>query len=65
VPVLQHDPTRAEDLDTNAEDHIADETRYACLSRPLIAAPPRAVSGRLRDGYSAGRSPESSNWKTM
>jgi hypothetical protein len=41
VPVLQHDPARAEDLDTAAEDHIADETRYACLSRPLIAkAPP-------------------------
>ena len=40
VPVLQHDPNRAEDLDTTAEDHVADETRYACLSRPLIATPP-------------------------
>jgi hypothetical protein len=40
VPVLQHDPERLEDLDTNAEDHIADETRYACLSRPLPAPPP-------------------------
>jgi hypothetical protein len=38
VPVLQHDPIKAEDLDTRAEDHIADETRYACLSR-LLAAP--------------------------
>lgn len=37
VPVLQHDPTRVEDLDTDAEDHIADETRYACVSRPWIA----------------------------
>ena len=44
VPVLQHDPERLEDLDTNAEDHIADETRYACLSRPLIA--PRPGPGR-------------------
>ena len=40
VPVLQHDPHRLEDLDTAAEDHIADETRYACLSRPMIAKPP-------------------------
>jgi hypothetical protein len=41
VPVLQHDPARLEDLDTAAEDHVADETRYACLSRPLLApAPP-------------------------
>jgi hypothetical protein len=41
VPVLQHDAARLEDLDTGAEDHVADETRYACLSRPLIARPPK------------------------
>ena len=40
VPMLGHDPGRPEDLDTHAEDHIADETRYACLARPLIAGPP-------------------------
>ena len=40
VPVLQHDAMRPEDLDTGAEDHIADEARYACLSRPLIARRP-------------------------
>ena len=34
IPVLQHDPDRAEDLDTDAEDHAADEWRYACSSRP-------------------------------
>jgi len=34
IPVLQHDPDRAEDLDTNTEDHAADEWRYACMSRP-------------------------------
>lgn len=36
IPALQHDPDRPEDLDTNAEDHAADETRYACMSRPWI-----------------------------
>lgn len=34
IPALQHDPDRPEDLDTTAEDHAADETRYACMSRP-------------------------------
>ncbi|UXS09210.1 terminase [Agrobacterium tumefaciens] len=36
VPLLQHDPNRAEDLDTTSEDHIADEVRYACMSRPYV-----------------------------
>ena len=34
IPALQHDPNRAEDLDTHANDHCADTTRYACMSRP-------------------------------
>ncbi len=36
VPVLQHDPLRPEDLDTEGEDHAADEARYACMSRPYL-----------------------------
>lgn len=36
IPVLQHDPHRAEDLNTHSEDHCADEWRYACMSRPWI-----------------------------
>lgn len=34
LPVLQHDETDPEDIDTEAEDHAADEIRYACMSRP-------------------------------
>ena len=34
IPNLPHDPHKAEDLDTSAEDHAADEWRYACMSRP-------------------------------
>jgi hypothetical protein len=34
VPALQHDEKRPEDLDTDGEDHIADEARYMCMSRP-------------------------------
>jgi len=40
IPVLQHDPKRAEDLDTDAEDHAADDCRYACMSRPWVKQPP-------------------------
>ena len=34
IPTLQIDETDPEDLDTEGEDHAADETRYACMSRP-------------------------------
>jgi hypothetical protein len=37
IPVLQHDSHNMEDLDTRAEDHCADEWRYACMSRPWEA----------------------------
>lgn len=49
LPILQHDPDRAEDLDTHQEDHAADELRYAVMSRPwiptpkLIDPPPRTI----------------------
>lgn len=36
IPALQHDEAKPEDLDTSAEDHAADMTRYACMSRPWI-----------------------------
>jgi hypothetical protein len=42
IPALQHDLDKPEDLDTDGEDHAADEWRYACMSRPyqpMRAAP--------------------------
>jgi len=33
-PANVHDPHRPEDLNTNGEDHNADEARYAVMSRP-------------------------------
>ena len=35
VPLLQFSKTVPEDLDTGQEDHVADEWRYACMSRPV------------------------------
>ena len=35
IPTLIYDEHRAEDLDTKMEDHVADEWRYFCMSRPV------------------------------
>ena len=35
IPTLRYDSSRAEDLDTEGEDHVADETRYFLMSRPI------------------------------
>jgi hypothetical protein len=51
VPTLQHDENNPEDLDTDGEDHIADEFRYACMSRPwrpkMIQPPGQLVLPKL------------------
>lgn len=41
VPALQHDDTKAEDVDTDGEDHAGDEGRYACMSRPYTKSLPK------------------------
>jgi PBSX family phage terminase large subunit len=35
IPTLLYDEHKVEDLDTEGEDHVADETRYFCMSRPI------------------------------
>lgn len=35
VPILQYDEHKPEDLDTDGEDHVADEWRYFLMSRPI------------------------------
>lgn len=39
IPTLQYDAHDVEDLDTDGEDHIADETRYFCMTQPLNPMP--------------------------
>lgn len=38
MPLLQYDEHKPEDLDTDGEDHVADEVRYFCMSRPIKPA---------------------------
>lgn len=40
IPTLQHDEDKPEDLDTEAEDHAADDWRYAVMSRPWVKTAP-------------------------
>jgi len=43
IPSLCYSATDPEDLDTEGEDHIADESRYMCMARPIA---PRAEPGK-------------------
>ena len=35
MPTLQYSKNKPEDLDTDGEDHVADEVRYLCMARPI------------------------------
>ena len=35
MPLMMYSETHPEDLDTTLEDHVADEVRYMCMSRPV------------------------------
>ena len=50
MPLLRYDEQQPEDLDTSLEDHVADEVRYFCMSRPVTPRPaPAAPAARLFD----------------
>ena len=42
VPALLYDDVKPEDIDTDLEDHIADECRYVCMARPINPVPVEA-----------------------
>jgi hypothetical protein len=62
IPALQHDQNKAEDLDTNSEDHAADEWRYFCMSRPYRYKKPIAEVIKM-DAWGRKRKIDN-NWKT-
>jgi PBSX family phage terminase large subunit len=35
IPLMMYSEKRPEDIDTDLEDHVADEVRYMCMSRPI------------------------------
>lgn len=60
IPMMQHDKDKLEDIDTEMEDHAADEWRYACMSRPWNRPEDEAQDND--DDYFSER--ESDSWKT-
>lgn len=63
LPALQHDDTRPEDVDTDSEDHAADEWRYACMSRPYMPAIPEEKSKDPLDDYIYEDDEADESWK--
>ena len=53
LPMLQHDRIKAEDVDSDGEDHAGDETRYACMSRPYMSRAVKKVEPRFLDQMTA------------
>lgn len=45
VPALMHDENKLEDVDSRMEDHAGDDSRYACMGRPVSRVPkPRQLA---------------------
>ncbi len=40
IPLMMYDPVKPEDLNTKLEDHVADDWRYMCMSRPIAPMRP-------------------------
>lgn len=64
IPAMQHDADRPEDIDTNTEDHAADDSRYACMSRPWAKSQPREEK-QNRSGYALYQQrADTDDWRT-
>jgi hypothetical protein len=63
IPALQHDVAKMEDVNTEGEDHAADEWRYACMSRPF--SPMKKVETKaVKIGYTTRAAPGPGDWIT-
>lgn len=62
IPALQHDSVKAEDVDSDGEDHAPDETRYACMSRPWTTDKLSPAAANKHD-YGPDDDKEEDNWK--
>jgi hypothetical protein len=65
IPALQHDDTKPEDLDSDMEDHAADEWRYGCMSRPYARAIDTNTKPKNRSGFSSMKSQSAGSLKVL
>lgn len=63
LPAVPHDELDTEDVDTESEDHAADETRYAVMSRPWVAPVPRPEP--VPDTWLKVEDREEETWRTI
>ena len=49
IPLMMYHKHRPEDLDTELEDHAADEWRYLCMSCPVAPLRPVAEKSYMND----------------
>jgi hypothetical protein len=63
IPALQHDDLKPEDLDSDMEDHAADEWRYACMSRPWVRKPSVPEIKKNISGYKSSMEVDDNTFK--
>ena len=49
IPLMMYSETKPEDIDTSLEDHVADEVRYMCMSRPIQPIIPKTAEPYVAD----------------
>lgn len=58
--MLMYSQTKPEDLDTEQEDHIADEWRYFCMSKPMKPIIPKVEGEKGEDPLNRRKKPQKS-----
>ncbi len=62
LPSMPHDKHNSEDIDTDAEDHAADDVRYACMSRPWARREQPKQPKQVQDYGFRRRQSQPSGW---
>lgn len=60
IPMLMYSQTKVEDIDTEQEDHIADEWRYFCMSKPMKPIIPKVEGEKGEDPLNRRKKPHKS-----
>lgn len=51
IPALPYSMTKVEDVDSDAEDHVYDETRYFVMARPVRPKEPKGATPSVYDPF--------------
>ena len=62
MPDIVMDERHPEDIDTDQEDHVVDDVRYACMSRPWLME--AKIEKPKRDHWLRFEEKEEETWRT-